>query len=170
MRNYLLLGLLLSFGSLMSQEGSVRGAFLEKWENSKNYLIAMAEAMPEEQYGFKPTDREMSFEEQLIHIKGNMDWLSQTYFTEEEFTRENAEIPPSKAETIAMLSSAFDASYAIILLSTEEDYGETVDFFSGPKSKLQILNLMQDHVSHHRGQLVVYLNLKGITPPKYVGW
>jgi uncharacterized damage-inducible protein DinB len=32
-------------------------------------------------------------------------------------------------------------------------------FFVGPKSKLQILNLMQDHHTHHRAQILVYLNL-----------
>jgi len=25
-------------------------------------------------------------------------------------------------------------------------------------------------VTHHRGQLVVYLRLNGILPPNYVGW
>jgi uncharacterized damage-inducible protein DinB len=26
-----------------------------------------------------------------------------------------------------------------------------------------------DHVAHHRGQAIVYLRLKGITPPDYPG-
>ncbi|WP_374662973.1 DinB family protein [Parasegetibacter sp. NRK P23] len=37
-------------------------------------------------------------------------------------------------------------------------------------SKLQIINLLSDHQTHHRGQLLVYLRLCGLTPPKYVGW
>jgi len=52
----------------------------------------------------------------------------------------------------------------------EENLDEKVDFFAGEKNKLQILNLLQDHVTHHRGQLAVYLNLKGIKPPAYTGW
>ncbi|MGK0251702.1 MAG: putative damage-inducible protein DinB, partial [Gammaproteobacteria bacterium] len=46
----------------------------------------------------------------------------------------------------------------------------TVEFFAGPKSRMQILNLLQDHVTHHRGQLIVYLNLNSIEPPQYSGW
>ena len=30
-------------------------AFLEKWDNSKNYLLEVAKAMPEDLYDYKPT-------------------------------------------------------------------------------------------------------------------
>lgn len=153
-----------------AQQSSAKEAWLEKWENSKDYLVAIAEVMPEEHFGFKPTERQMSFKEQLIHIKGNMDWLSSTYFSEEDFNREKTVIPETKAAVIALLSEAFDAAKAKVESASEEDLERTIDFFDGPKSKLQILNLLQDHVSHHRGQLIVYLNLNSVEPPKYVGW
>jgi uncharacterized damage-inducible protein DinB len=153
-----------------AQQTTPKTAFLEKWENSKNYLLTVAEAMPEEYYDFKPTEREMSFKEQLIHIKGNIDWLSISYFTEKEFKKEKKELPKTKEETIALLKTTFENSSNIIQNTTDGDFTEVVNFFAGPKSKLQILNLLQDHVTHHRGQLVVYLNLKEIEPPKYIGW
>jgi uncharacterized damage-inducible protein DinB len=37
-------------------------------------------------------------------------------------------------------------------------------------NKLQILNLLNDHQTHHRAQLIVYLRINGIKPPDYVGW
>ncbi len=154
----------------MAQQTTVKSAFLEKWENSKNYLVGIAESMPEEDYSFQPTERQMSFQEQLIHIKGNMDWLSNTYFTENEFKKGDSVIPETKEETITLITAAFDATSEIIKNTSEETLEETVDFFAGPKSKLQILNLLQDHVTHHRGQLIVYLNLKNVEPPKFVGW
>jgi len=55
-----LLILLFSFSSLIAQQSNVKAAFLEKWENSKNYLIEIAEAMPEDTYDFKPTERQMN--------------------------------------------------------------------------------------------------------------
>ncbi len=155
---------------IMAQQTTVKSAFLEKWENSKNYLVGIAEAMPEEDYNFQPTERQMSFQEQLMHIKGNMDWLSNTYFTENEFKKGDSVIPETKEETITLITAAFDATSEVIKNTSEETLEETVDFFAGPKSKLQILNLLQDHVTHHRGQLIVYLNLKNVEPPKFVGW
>jgi len=47
---------------------------------------------------------------------------------------------------------------------------EKVKFFAGPMTRRQILILMHDHQTHHLGQLIVYLRLKGIKPPDYIGW
>jgi uncharacterized damage-inducible protein DinB len=47
---------------------------------------------------------------------------------------------------------------------------EKVKFFAGPITRRQILILMHDHQTHHLGQLIVYLRLKGIKPPDYIGW
>ena len=165
-----LLVLLLSLANINAQQTSVKTAFLEKWENSKNYLMEIAEAMPEDVYDFKPTERQMSFKEQLMHIKGNMEWLSTTYFTELKYEKSESLMVMNKVETIIELEKGFDKVIKIIEKTADEDLKETVEFFAGPKSKLQILNLMQDHVTHHRGQLIVYLNLNEIDPPKYIGW
>lgn len=156
--------------TIMAQQTTVKTAWLEKWDNSKEYLIGIAEAMPEEYYDFKPTERQMTFKEQLLHIKGNMDWLSTTYFSENEFDRSTQEQPKTKKETIYLIDLAFQQASHIIATTPEEEFADMVDFFAGPKSKIQILNLLQDHVSHHRGQLIVYLNLKDVEPPKFVGW
>lgn len=170
MKKFILLIALLIFAFSFSQQADPKEAFLEKWDNSRDYLIAMAELMPEQFYDFKPTERQRSFKEQLLHIKSNMDWLSGTYFSAEEYKKVKMDPEISKEETIKLLSEAFNASSELIKKASNEELQETVEFFAGPKSKLQILNLLQDHVTHHRGQLIVYLNLKHQEPPKYVGW
>ena len=148
----------------------VISAFLLKWENSKNYLIEMAELMPEENYNYKPTEREMSFQEQLLHIRGNMVWLSEKYFVAENYVKSEKIDPKTKTEIITAMNIAFDKVTNIIKNVSPDALPSEVDFFAGKKSKLQILNLLQDHVTHHRGQLIVYLNLNEIKPPKYSGW
>jgi len=172
MKNTILLFLLLApFFSILGQQTTPKSAWLEKWENSKTYLLQIAEDMPEEHYDFKPTEDQMSFKELLLHIKSNMDWLSAAYFSEEAYSREKSTNKSyTKEETLGLLKDSFDKAYAIINVASEEEYSKEVEFFAGPKSKLQILNLLQDHVTHHRGQLLVYLNLKGIDTPRYVGW
>ena len=170
MKILLVLLSVITIHTTLAQQTITKDAWLEKWENSKNYLVGIAEAMPEEHYNFKPTERQMTFKEQLVHIKGNMDWLSNTYFTKVEFKKTKAELPLTKAETITLITEAFDKAYKIISITTEESLLETVDFFAGPKSRLQILNLLHDHVTHHRGQLIVYLNLNNVEPPAYSGW
>jgi uncharacterized damage-inducible protein DinB len=162
------IALLFSFFGFAQNE--VIAAFSEKWANSKVYLIEIAKVMPEDFYDFKPTEREMSFKEQLLHIKENMDWLSTSYFTNMKFTKNKTTPYYSKDQVISMLEVAFDNANEKIKNTDPNLLLQKVAFFAGEKTKLQILNLLQDHVTHHRGQLIVYLNLKEITPPKYIGW
>lgn len=171
MKNIALLFLVTGMiSSKISAQNNSISAFLLKWENSKNYLLEIAEAMPEEKFDFKPTDREMSFGEQLLHISENMLWLSESYLTGEDFVKSEKIKPTGKTEILKNLGMEFDKVSEIVKIVSLDDLSKEVAFFNGPKTKLQILNLLQDHVTHHRGQLVVYLNLNNVTPPKYIGW
>ena len=152
----------------MAQQTTPKSAFLEKWDNSRDYILAIAASMPEESFSFKPMPREMSFMEQLVHIGENIDWISSKYFDAQK--RSDSDLKSDKERTIANLTMSFKHSRIAIENTDESDLKDVVGFFAGPKSKLQLLNLLQDHVTHHRGQLIVYLNLKEIDPPSYVGW
>lgn len=153
-----------------AQENIVKEAFLEKWKNSKEYLMEMAQTMPEDKYEFQPTERQMTFRAQLLHIQENMDWLGAEYFNMEPGLEIDKEKKYSKVEIISMLSESFDNVYEAIEKTSEENIMESIEFFAGPMSRMQMLNLLQDHVTHHRGQLVVYLNLCDIDLPRYSGW
>ena len=147
--------------------------FQARWTNAKAYTLEVAEAMPEEHYGFKPMDEEMSFGEQIWHMAGNIYGLTARYVCD----------PPraspldgqkaagrSKKEITDTLAAAFDYAAARVAELQPAQSADTVNFFAGPKNRLTILNLLNDHQAHHRGQAVVYLRLKGIKPPRYIGW
>ncbi len=169
MKKYLIIAVLLLSNNIFAQV-EVVSTFIEKWDNSKDYLLAVAEAMPEDKYDYKPAEREMSFREQLFHIQDNMNWLGTTHFSGEKYVKKEAVKGLSKAQMIQEIKASFDKAKAFVQKTNDIELSQKVDFFAGPKSKLQILNLMQDHVTHHRAQILVYLNLNGIQPPKYVGW
>ncbi|HET7002705.1 MAG TPA: DinB family protein, partial [Puia sp.] len=75
-----------------------------------------------------------------------------------------------KEATIKVLNTVYD--YAITTLEKFKPghLADTVSFFIKPMNKLQILNLLNDHQTHHRAQLIVYLRINGFKPPDYVGW
>lgn len=166
----LLLLVIIMISSKLNAQNNTISIFLLKWENSKNYLLEIAEAMPEEKYDFKPTEREMGFGAQLLHIRENMVWLSESYLAGSDFVKSENINPTGKKEIINELRIAFDMVSEIVKKVSLDDLSTDVPFYAGPKSKLQILNLLQDHVTHHRGQLIVYLNLNDVKPPKYIGW
>lgn len=126
--------------------------------------------MPEEDYNFKPVADEMTFGEQLLHIAQNINWLSATYLlVSKQNSKSNAKFA-DKQSIINILSVSYDSALAGQYRLTSKQLGETVSFFAGPMTRRQILILMHDHQTHHVGQLIVYLRLKGIKPPEYVGW
>lgn len=147
-------------------------AFQQKWDNSRSYLLKIAKKIPADHYSFKPTDRQMTFRRQLLHIRENMLKLSYRYIADRQSFQDTIDNPERmpKAQVIHSLREAFHAVNKTVKRVEKKDLTTKVDFFKGTKTKLQVLNLIQDHVTHHRGQLIVYLNLKGYEPPDYVGW
>lgn len=147
--------------------------FLERWENSTNYMIAVAEAMPEEFYDFKPSPEEMTFAEQLLHIAAVIEWHAfsrldgqDTPFRKDDFLPEGK----SKQEMIKMTMREFDKATNLIADFDPVRLDETGSYAQFTRTRRQFLLLLADHVSHHRGQMLVYLRMKGITPPNYIDY
>jgi uncharacterized damage-inducible protein DinB len=141
-----------------------------KWKNAADYTLEFARAMPEDYYGYTPTPVEMTFLEQLKHMGGNMVWLCSSYLDGSKTHIDPSKAGNSKKEIIAMLEKSFAYTNQTIDALTEKDLNEHVSFIAGDMTKRRILMLMTDHLTHHRGQLVVYLRMKNVEPPKYVGW
>jgi uncharacterized damage-inducible protein DinB len=68
------------------------------------------------------------------------------------------------------ITNAFNLAITTVQHVSANELDDQVDFFAGKKNKMLMVNLLNDHQAHHRGQLIVYLRLKGITPPPYTGW
>jgi uncharacterized damage-inducible protein DinB len=130
----------------------------------------MAALMPERDDDFKPVKEEMSFKEHLLHIADNINWLSSEYLMVPSMKRIKDTATLHKKAVIKILSDAYDSGLLSHRALSPAQLQELVSFFAGPMSRLQILVLMHDHQTHHLGQLVVYLRLRGIKPPEYVGW
>jgi len=146
-------------------------AAIAKLRHAKNYTLKVANLMPEEKYSYQPSPGEMSFSEQLLHISSNIGWLCSSYLNGSENPITTADIKVKKKEkVIAVVSKTYDYAINVLLRLDKKQIPDTVSFFAGPMNKLQIINLLNDHQTHHRGQLLVYLRLNAIKPPDYVGW
>lgn len=141
-----------------------------KWVNAKVYTLKMADLMPEEFYDFKPSPEEMSFGEQLLHISNNIIALSSNYLSVKSDLELKNISSSDKTAIMKTVGNAFDIGRSAHQQVEAKHLDDMVKFFAGPLSKRQILLLLHDHQTHHVGQLIVYLRLKGIKPPAYVGW
>jgi uncharacterized damage-inducible protein DinB len=142
----------------------------QKWANAGDYTREVALLLPAEQYGFQPTPDQMSFGAQLGHLASNILWLSSAYLGGPQAAPKAAELPTDKDSLLQLLETALQQGARVLAQIQPEALEEKVDFFAGNFSRRQIIHLMQDHLTHHRAQMIVYLRLQGITPPKYRGW
>jgi uncharacterized damage-inducible protein DinB len=158
-----------------AQTQSVDTLFIQaakkKLYNAREYTLKVAALMPAENYQFKPSVDEMNFGEQLLHISKNLGWLSSSYLKGEQNPVRNVDTKlHQKDSIIAIVSRVYDYALNALEYFPADHLKDTVSFFSGPMNNLQIINLINDHQTHHRGQLIVYLRMNGIKPPGYVGW
>jgi len=123
---------------------------------SKNYMLAVAEAMPDNAYDFKPVAEVFTFNELINHISYGIQWWEANYVKLKETKWDPPSAKANKNETIKYLQANFQA-----LQESLDNAKLTDEIVKGFYSTL-------DHVSHHRGQATVFLRLKGITPPDYV--
>ena len=178
---FLLLSLLLLAPVLTAQHTEdfpARTEWLEKWENSRAYTLEALALVPDSSLNFRPTEGQMSIQEQIQHISGNVYGLSRRFlgYSPESYD-EKALSAQLKAEVLereallALLNGAYDYGIAAVNSLSEEAWEEEVsNFFAGPKTKRVIVYLLQDHATHHRAQVLIYLRLLNLTPPRYRGW
>ncbi|QIE58741.1 DinB family protein [Rasiella rasia] len=161
------------FQPIFSQKNDFIKEYLERLENSRKYLILIAETMPEDKYDFKATPESMSFSENLMHIGWAMDWHSQSLMGGREARDWNTDIElkidnKSKQEMIDKIDETFSKTIEFIANFDIKRLDERLDYFGSNRTKRQVLLLLADHITHHRGQMLVYMRLNGLKPPRYV--
>ena len=124
-------------------------------ENSRGYTLAVAEAMPVKLDNFKPAADVWSFREQLHHIAYGIEWWNDNYVKGIKTSWEPPATSKSRKEVVAYLNQAYDSLRDAVSKATMSD-----DRIKGFFATL-------DHITHHRGQAIVYLRCNGIAAPEY---
>jgi uncharacterized damage-inducible protein DinB len=131
----------------------------------RGYIIAAAEAMPEEHYAFKPTPEVRSFGELLGHIaNAQYNFCSAPKKT----TNPNKDNIEKTATTKASLVAAVKASFAFCDPAYDlADAGLTEMVKSGQREvgAGYPLTFNVAHNFEHYGNIVTYMRLKGLVPP-----
>ena len=137
--------------------------------SSYAFLSIASHAMPEDQYGFKPSPEEMPFGALMWHIA-----IAQEYRVSQvagvPFALPQGPQPADKRSILKGLAASFDHCAAMLrtLTPAQLDAAYTVDWVGMPQATgRQVVQAMFTHTAHHRGQAEVYLRLKGIKPPAY---
>ena len=145
---------------------SVVKELLATWQRAGTEIIDVAQAMPEEKYGYKPTPEISTFRDQLVHVTG----ITQRFIDTAKGTKSDpghAHPAMTKAEVIASLKQTLQTGQEMLGSLTDAQLLEQVKFPFGDRMVTRFtfwLGPLYQFRNHH-GQLVVYLRLNGIVPP-----
>ena len=144
---------------------SAAGEYAKHFGALGKLSIAVAQAMPADQYSFKPHPDSMDFGALMAHIAAtNYQFCAGLKDSEPPALPS----PTGKDAVVKFLSDSFEYCGNVIPTLTEEQLSKT---HSSPDGKLpgrEVLLAMYIHVAHHRGQAEIYLRDKGIKPPSYM--
>jgi len=152
-----------------AQTASIRDGALQDWTRLKDTMMKIADAMPEEKFGFRATPPERTFGEQILHV-AEANVVQMGRFASKATAPVVNMKATSKAEILKALGDSFDFGTAALTEQTDQSMlltAETTryDRFMGPSTKARVVYYVIGHTWDIYGQMVVYLRLNGITPP-----
>ncbi len=155
---------------------SVPEAMTKHWKVSGEFTIAVAKAMPAENYTFRPNPAEMSFGEVMAHIASvnnstcaNASGLTRLPLPPKiaEWSKDSEKVEVEKDVVIPFMADTFEFCNKAVAAMTPERW----DKVQGPPARnmtgFEWLWAYFTHTAHHRGQAEVYMRVKGIKPPDY---
>lgn len=145
---------------------SAAGEYAQHFSALSQLSVAVAHAMPAEQYTFKPHPESMTFGELMLHI-ASTNYAFCAGLKDGEAPGAAAPVATDKDAVVKFLNGSFDYCSGIIPQLSEEQLRSVHNSPDGRLPGRDVLLVMYIHVAHHRGQAEIYLRDKGIKPPGY---
>jgi uncharacterized damage-inducible protein DinB len=143
--------------------------------NLEHEFVPAAEAMPEDKFGFAPTNGEFkgvrTFAQQIKHVAAVNYELGAALLEQKPPVDIGDESGPesmtSKADILKYLRESFEYVHKAIATIQEKNLVQTVKspFGEGSVTRLGLATSVSSHGFDHYGQMVEYLRMNGIVPP-----
>jgi uncharacterized damage-inducible protein DinB len=159
-------GCLAATGAAPNPSSPVSDALRSIEQRSSKNLIAAAEEMPADKYGFKPTPAQMSFGKVIVHLSGGNDFLCSAIGGVEKPKRAELSETASKDKLIARLRESFQFCESTLAKVNDSDLSGKVSFFGeGKVTRAEAMFAAAEDWADHYSQLAIYLRLNGLLPP-----
>ena len=140
---------------------------LTDWQRTAKQIIAIADRMPEDKWGYKSTPAQRSYGEQVMHIVQTDVRFIGALGGKTPAPTVDAKAAATKAESMAALRASFAYGEAVIKEFSDQQWLERINgMFMGPSvARLRVLYFDMGHSQDIYGQMAVYLRLNGLVPP-----
>jgi uncharacterized damage-inducible protein DinB len=159
---------LISLAASAADQGGTNpaaGEYAKHWAAMAQLSVAVAQAMPPDEYGFRPDPPSMNFGELMSHItQTNYGYCAGLIDSEPPALPKGAD---DKESVVKFLSDSLDYCGGVISKLSSEQLDTPHNSPDGRLSGHEILLALHVHIAHHRGQAEIYLRDKGIKPPSF---
>jgi uncharacterized damage-inducible protein DinB len=128
-------------------------------------LVAAAEEMPADKYGYKPTPAQMSVGDIVAHLSGGNEFLCSSISGVAAPKRAEPAKGASKDKLIARLKESFQFCDAALAKLDDSSLGAEVPWFEGKATRAKVILAASADWADHYSQLANYLRLNGLLPP-----
>ena len=162
----------------------IRQEILDGFDFGAREALALAKAVPEDKYSWRPMDGVRSFGEVFMHMAGST-YLFCSYAGVKApegpghdlamvYTKRGFEMPDlfaaeaavkDKAKIIEIMDQAFQQGREMIRNMPDADLDKKIDFFGRPTTTRGMLIFMDTHLNQHVGQSIAYARVNHIVPP-----
>jgi len=129
----------------------------------QKFLVAAADKMPEDKYGFRPTPKQLSFGGTVAHVAEN------NYMVCSKIA--GTAMPPQlptekepKARLVANLRESFEFCSGVLNKLDDSMLAQNIDLYGG-STKGKALFYLTGHWADHYSGMAMYLRLNGLLPP-----
>jgi uncharacterized damage-inducible protein DinB len=143
--------------------------FMAKWESSREFTLETVDKMPDNLLDYKPHASAMSFKEQITHVAASIAGLSKGFLAGGDMDFDSQAKPQSKADLKKFIEQCYDYGKKTISSLSDTQLSEEIDSFAGKVTRRQMVGLIDDHATHHRGAAISYIRANGIEPPAFRG-
>jgi uncharacterized damage-inducible protein DinB len=135
--------------------------------------MALAKAVPEEKYSWRPAPGVRSFKELFLHIAyGNRlmlniaDGVKLEEIEKQIDANKQAEAESlNREQVIAKLAEGFSAVRQALENAANATLSRDIQFFQTPTTRRGVLTFIDTHIAEHLGQAIAYARINGIVPP-----
>ncbi len=147
----------------------IRKELIGQLGDAQQKLVALAEAMPAEKYGWRPASGVRSVSEVFVHMVGANYQIPAlagvTRKPDVALSRDMETTVTDKAKVMDMLKRSFVFAKQAVMDVPDDQMDGTVDLFGSPSTKRGVLLLVATHAHEHLGQAIAYARMNGIVPP-----
>ena len=145
-----------------------RGDLLGDLSDLEGKIVGLAEAIPEDQYSWRPSEGVRSVSEALMHTATANYFFPSRLGTQppEGVNLGGLESITAKDEVVKTLKASFAHLRGAIEGLSDDRLSEDIDTFGGQKATISgFLHFALSHCHEHLGQMIAYARSVGVTPP-----